>query len=139
MPLVFLIRGGDYRLLLKRLNNLKNSTLLILLSVLVFFFVVLPVASVSLALGGLLWLISIIMLIWGLVGRKNEITAERIRRRAELEEEGRQRVRRTVIAPPQQIVKETVLTKEIVLIQCRHCGARYPQATPKCLTCGANL
>lgn len=34
--------------------------------------------------------------------------------------------------------KETVVTRE-VLIQCRSCGARYPQGTLKCLTCGANL
>jgi ribosomal protein L40E len=34
--------------------------------------------------------------------------------------------------------KETVVTRE-VLIQCRNCGARYPQGTLKCLTCGANL
>ncbi len=33
--------------------------------------------------------------------------------------------------------KETVVTE--VLIQCRSCGARYPQGTLKCLTCGANL
>jgi ribosomal protein L40E len=42
-------------------------------------------------------------------------------------------------SPPAQIVKETIVTKEVVLIQCRHCGARYPQGTPKCFTCGANL
>jgi len=34
--------------------------------------------------------------------------------------------------------RETVVTRE-VLIQCRSCGARYPQGTLKCLTCGANL
>jgi len=34
--------------------------------------------------------------------------------------------------------RETVVTTE-VLIQCRSCGARYPQGTLKCLTCGANL
>jgi len=32
-----------------------------------------------------------------------------------------------------------VITREVVLIQCRSCGARYPQGTLKCLTCGANL
>ncbi len=31
-----------------------------------------------------------------------------------------------------------VITRE-VLIQCRSCGARYPQGTARCLTCGANL
>jgi len=36
------------------------------------------------------------------------------------------------------ILKETVVTKE-VLIQCRSCGARYPQGTLRCLTCGSNL
>jgi ribosomal protein L40E len=36
------------------------------------------------------------------------------------------------------IVRETVVTKE-VLIQCRSCGARYPQGTLRCLTCGSNL
>ena len=35
-------------------------------------------------------------------------------------------------------VTETVVERE-VLIQCRSCGARYPQGTLKCLTCGANL
>jgi len=36
------------------------------------------------------------------------------------------------------ILRETVVTKE-VLIQCRSCGARYPQGTLRCLTCGSNL
>lgn len=31
-----------------------------------------------------------------------------------------------------------IITRE-VLIQCRSCGARYPQGTARCLTCGANL
>lgn len=34
------------------------------------------------------------------------------------------------------VVKEVIRE---VLVTCRHCGARYPQGTPKCLTCGANL
>ncbi len=41
--------------------------------------------------------------------------------------------------PAQTITREReVITRE-VLIQCRSCGARYPQGTPRCLTCGANL
>jgi hypothetical protein len=35
-----------------------------------------------------------------------------------------------------EVIKEI---KEVVLIQCRSCNARYQQGTPKCLTCGANL
>ena len=116
----------------------KNS-LLILLSILVFFFVVLPALAVSIALGGLLWLVAIVMLVWGWAGRQNDIKANRIRQRAELEEEGRQRAMERRGSPPAQIVKETIVTKEVVLIQCRHCGARYPQGTAKCFTCGANL
>jgi len=39
----------------------------------------------------------------------------------------------------QPVIREReVITRE-VLIQCRSCGARYPQGTAKCLTCGANL
>jgi hypothetical protein len=34
--------------------------------------------------------------------------------------------------------RETVVTRE-VLIECRSCGARYPQGTLKCDNCGANL
>jgi len=34
------------------------------------------------------------------------------------------------------IVKEVIRE---VLVTCRHCGARYPQGTLKCFTCGANL
>lgn len=38
-----------------------------------------------------------------------------------------------------EIVREReVITRE-VLIKCGSCGARYPQGTTKCLTCGANL
>src|SRR6266566_1613259 len=74
---------------------------------------------------------------------RSKSPAERTRRRGELEEEGRQRAmtRYGSQAPPspQQLVKETIITKEVVLIQCKHCGARYPQGTVKCLTCGANL
>ena len=41
--------------------------------------------------------------------------------------------------PAQPFTREReVITRE-VLIQCRSCGARYPQGTAKCLTCGANL
>ena len=41
--------------------------------------------------------------------------------------------------PAQTVMREReVITRE-VLIQCRHCGARYPQGTARCLTCGANL
>ncbi len=41
--------------------------------------------------------------------------------------------------PVQTFTREReVITRE-VLIQCRNCGARYPQGTLKCLTCGANL
>lgn len=35
-------------------------------------------------------------------------------------------------------VRETIV-KEVILTQCRSCGARYPQGTTKCFTCGANL
>ncbi len=35
-----------------------------------------------------------------------------------------------------EVIKEF---REVVLIQCRSCGARYQQGTLRCLTCGANL
>ena len=41
--------------------------------------------------------------------------------------------------PVQPVVREREIITREVLIQCRSCGARYPQGTPKCLTCGANL
>jgi uncharacterized membrane protein YdbT with pleckstrin-like domain len=42
--------------------------------------------------------------------------------------------------PAQSFTREReVITREVTLIQCRSCGARYPQGTLKCLTCGANL
>jgi ribosomal protein L40E len=118
---------------------LRNYSFLIILSVLVFFFVALPALLVSVGLGVLFWLLAVGMFLWGVVGRNNEIKEERIRKRAELEEEGRQRAVERFGSRPEQIVKETVVTREVVLIQCRHCGARYPQGTPKCFTCGANL
>ncbi len=118
---------------------MNNNSFLIIASVLVFFFVALPAFVVSAGLGVLFWLVAVAMFFWGWIGRKNEIKAERIRRKAELEEEGRQRVIERHGSPPEQIIKETVVTREVVLIQCRHCGARYAQGTPKCLTCGANL
>ena len=45
-------------------------------------------------------------------------------------------------AQPQPQMQPTMIReviKEVVLIQCRSCNARYPQGTLKCLTCGANL
>ena len=36
-------------------------------------------------------------------------------------------------------VAPSIVVREIVLVACRHCGARYSQGTPKCNTCGANL
>jgi|SRR5216683_6477656 len=41
--------------------------------------------------------------------------------------------------PVQPVVREREIITREVLIQCRSCGARYPQGTPRCLTCGANL
>jgi ribosomal protein L40E len=118
---------------------LNNNYFLIILSILVFFFVAIPAFVFSAGLGVLFWLVAVAMFFWGWIGRSNEIKAERIRRRGELEEEGRQRAMERRGSPPAQIVKETIVTKEVVLIQCRHCGARYPQGTAKCFTCGANL
>ena len=63
-----------------------------LLSVAIFFFVVLPALVISVALGVFIWLFAIGMFLGGWTGRRNQIRAERVRRRAELEEEGRQRV-----------------------------------------------
>ena len=94
---------------------MNNNSLLIILSVLVFFFVVLPTLAVSIALGGLLWLVAIVMFLWGWAGRQTEIKAERIRRRGELEEEGRQRAVERYDGPPEQIIKESVVTREVVL------------------------
>jgi len=88
--------------------------------------------------------------------RKQEAQEEKIRRTAQLAEEGRQRAREGVLEraqleeegrlrarrgydSTQQVVKETIVREREVLIQCRSCGARYPQGTPRCLTCGANL
>jgi ribosomal protein L40E len=111
-----------------------------ILSVVVFFFVVLPALVISVALGAFIWLFAIGMFVGGWTGKRNQIRADRVRRRAELEEEGRQRaIARYGSSAPTQVVRETVITKEVVLIQCRHCGARHPQGTVKCLTCGANL
>ncbi len=41
--------------------------------------------------------------------------------------------------PAQTVTREREVVTREVLIQCRSCGARYPQGTLKCLTCGANL
>ena len=50
--------------------------------------------------------------------------------------EGDQRLRLVPAPRNYTIVKEVIRE---VLVTCRHCGARYQQGTPKCLTCGANL
>ncbi len=39
--------------------------------------------------------------------------------------------------PAQSIHTQTIV--ERVLIQCSHCGNRYPQGTTKCTNCGARL
>ena len=118
---------------------MNNNSLLIILSILVFFFLAVPFLFLSPGAAFLFWLVAVVMLVIGWSGRKSQIKAEKIRQYGQLEEEGRQRVRQDATSPPQQITKETVITREVVLIQCRHCGARYPQGTQKCLTCGANL
>ncbi len=54
--------------------------------------------------------------------------------------EAKSRVTSLSQQPAQTVTREReVITREVVLIQCRSCGARYPQGTLKCLTCGANL
>ncbi len=53
--------------------------------------------------------------------------------------EAKSRIPMVSTQPAQPYIREReVITRE-VLIQCRSCGARYPQGTPRCLTCGANL
>jgi hypothetical protein len=76
---------------------LNNNYLLIILSLLVFFFVAIPAFVYSAGLGVLFWLVAVAIFFWGWIGRSNEIKAERIRRRGELEEEGRQRASDTPI------------------------------------------
>ena len=49
---------------------------------------------------------------------------------------------RLLTVPSGQTTHGYVVVKEVVrevLVSCRHCGARYLQGTPRCLTCGANL
>ncbi len=41
------------------------------------------------------------------------------------------------VQPAQPMTREVI--REIVLIQCRNCGARSPQGTTRCPQCGANL
>jgi ribosomal protein L40E len=53
--------------------------------------------------------------------------------------EGDDRLRLVATGPE---TNNYVVVKEVireVLVSCRHCGARYPQGTVRCLTCGANL
>ncbi len=49
---------------------------------------------------------------------------------------------RLQLVPAVPVAQGYTVVKEVVrevLVTCRHCGARYPQGTLKCLTCGANL
>lgn len=129
---------------------------MILISIPVFFFLVLPVLFASPAVGALVWIADVVLLVWGLALRQKETSEESIRRRAQLQEEGRQRAQyqvreraqleeegrlraRQEFGSPPSIVKETIVREREVLIQCRNCGVRYQQGTPRCLTCGANL
>jgi ribosomal protein L40E len=141
---------------------LIDNRLIILGSVLIWFFIVLPVLVISPIVAGVIWLVDIFILVWGYYGLKNQKqTKDReILRRAYIEEQAKERAGQESQFqetnrlpgwqsypnqpyqyqpyPTQQTVKETIITRE-VLIQCRNCGARYPHGTLRCLTCGANL
>ncbi len=43
------------------------------------------------------------------------------------------------VSSTHSIIREREIVREVVLIQCRHCGARFPQGTTRCSNCGANL
>jgi len=59
----------------------------------------------------------------------------RIKKQMELDD-GKTAGKPSSAIPTREVIKEF---REVVLIQCRSCGARYQQGTPRCLTCGANL
>jgi len=61
------------------------------------------------------------------------------RKEIQEEEQWRQSVRRDNSVPQPAPVYETRTVVERVLIQCSHCGNRYPQGTLKCTNCGARL
>ncbi len=66
---------------------------------------------------------------------KNGQMIVRIKERMKLDD-GRATEKSSSAISTREVIKEF---REIVLIQCRSCGARYQQGTPRCLTCGANL
>ena len=66
---------------------------------------------------------------------KNGQMIVRIKERISLDD-GKTAEKSSSAIPTREIIKEF---REVVLIQCRSCGARYQQGTPRCLTCGANL
>lgn len=66
---------------------------------------------------------------------KNRQMIVRIKERMKLDD-GKAAEKSSSVIPTREVIKEF---REVVLIQCRSCGARYQQGTPRCLTCGANL
>ena len=66
---------------------------------------------------------------------KNGQMIVRIKERMKLDD-GKATEKSSTAIPTREVIKEF---REVVLIQCRSCGARYQQGTPRCLTCGANL
>ena len=66
---------------------------------------------------------------------KNGQMIVRIKQRMKLDD-GKATEKSSTANPTREVIKEF---REVVLIQCRSCSARYQQGTPRCLTCGANL
>ncbi len=66
---------------------------------------------------------------------KNGQMVVRIKERMKLND-GKATEKSSSAIPTREVIKEF---REVVLIQCRSCGARYQQGTLRCLTCGANL
>jgi hypothetical protein len=66
---------------------------------------------------------------------KNGQMIVRIKERMKLDD-GTATQKSSSAIPTREVIKEF---REVVLIQCRSCGSRYQQGTPRCLTCGANL
>jgi len=66
---------------------------------------------------------------------KNGQIIVRIKERMKLDD-GKATEKSSTANPTREVIKEL---REVVLIQCRSCGAPQQQGTPRCLTCGANL
>jgi|SRR5437667_1864932 len=123
----------------------KNSTspMQIFLIGIFMFIIAIPLAATGIvalsAVGGFLFLVSLILMLAGYVG--NQDRKKKLRKQMQMYPGGYPYPQQIIIqAPPTQTsTSHSEVTREIVKVRCRHCNSLNFETSARCSNCGANM